>query len=179
MFLKNYYKALALYSFSDNVLSATNIQGVNVDGNTYTLYNYYGVTPTFMYTNVQSAATHVAQTSITGNPGVIFGDGDTAVTFDDHALAGNLFTTFSFTQTSVVGSDESGMYKTVTFILTNTGDTAFTIKEIGLMGKIASGGKTFRNYLFERTVLESPVTIEPGGIGEVTYTVRFNIPPTA
>lgn len=105
-------------------------------------------------------------------PGVYFGDGDAAPTEDDIALAGNYFTTFSCATSSLKVGDDNGFTVQVTYTLTNTGSSSFTIREIGLvipMRKSSSGSM----YTFvDRTVLDTPVTIEPGGVGQVTYTIR-------
>lgn len=111
------------------------------------------------------------------NPGkgVTFGDSDVAPTMDDYTLAGNVFANFTGTA-SVKAEGSDGLAKiTGLYTLTNTGDTAFTIREVALWQPITMGS-AITSILIERTVLDSPVTIEPGGVGQVTYTIRMNYP---
>ena len=115
--------------------------------------------------------------------GVCFGDGDTPPTPADLNISGNAFSTYNALYNLSTGVDDSGhIYVKAHYTITNTGDQAFTIKEIGLFAApslnkgpdIAVSG-TF-SILLDRTVLDTPVTIPAGGIGQVEYTITFNLP---
>lgn len=56
--------------------------------------------------------------------------------------------------------------------ITNNNETDITIGEVGIVYQTGSS----YSVLFERTVLESPITIPAGGVGQVTYTIRMNYP---
>ena len=102
------------------------------------------------------------------NSGVVFGSNDTPASKDDYQLIGDHFTTF--VSTVAKRFDPDLCTTTITYTLTNTGDTAFTIKEVGVF--VAP----YYLYLVYRQVLDSPVTIQPNGIGQVTLTFKVNVP---
>ena len=118
--------------------------------------------------------------------GVCFGDGDTPPTPADLNISGNAFSTYDALYNLSTGVDDSGhLYVKAHYTITNTGNEAFTIKEIGLFAApslnkgpdIAVAGSF--SILLDRTVLDTPVTIPAGGIGQVEYTITFNLPTAA
>jgi hypothetical protein len=104
--------------------------------------------------------------------GVAFGDGDTPPTLDDYCLSGNHIINHN---TTVLGEiNDNFDTATVTYTVTNTGDSSFTIKEVGVY--VTAGGQTHNTALVWREVLSEPVTIEAGGVGQVTLTFKVNAP---
>lgn len=124
--------------------------------------------------NYYSATMRVVRTSVGSYGGVIFGTGTAQPTIDDYKLSGNIISTIvasvSYTRTV---TEDSTVFQCV-YTLTNTGTEEITIGEIGLIG--GSGSYESNKMLVERTVLDSPVTIPAGGVGQVTYTITFNYP---
>lgn len=112
----------------------------------------------------------------TNSYATVFGDGDTPVTGSDYWLSGNQFTKFTSTVVTSTSFDDMGYTITSVYTLTNTGTTEFTVREVGLLANynISSSGAAY--FLCERTVLDTPVTIPVGGVGQVTYTVRCDYP---
>lgn len=111
--------------------------------------------------------------------GVYLGDGTDEPTMDDYRLSGNVINTFDYLNTVTLASkvDENVIEHSATYTITNTGTKAFTVSEIALIGnasKETNSGLAKHKCLFERTLLDNPVTIEPGGVGKVTYTIRMN-----
>ena len=102
--------------------------------------------------------------------GVIFGDGDTPPTAEDYKLAGNIITGLS-TSVNMTSSINNGVAQIVA-TYTITASSEVTIKEIAAFANAGSTGK----YMVDRTVLDTPVTIPAGGIGQVEYTITFNYP---
>ena len=105
--------------------------------------------------------------------GVCFGNGKTPATENDYCMEGDLLKDYGYSQIYSKTKDS------VTFVytITNNESEPFTISEIGLVDY------AYRNYgytyyysgiLVERTILESPITIPAGGVGQVTYTIRMN-----
>ena len=115
-------------------------------------------------------------TSTTSSGGVILGTGTTTPTLDDYCLSGDMITTFTYSKNVTVTSDESGVTITALYTITNTGSSAFTIGELGLIAATYSSTSTSNKCLVERTVLDTPVTIPAGGVGQVEYTITFNLP---
>ena len=110
--------------------------------------------------------------------GVRFGTGDTPPTLDDYKLSGNNVTGLTFSTNVVWVKDDDGDGATATYTITNNNTTDVTIQEVGLFQQIyTTRSKEDSTYqLWERTVLDSPVTIPAGGVGQITYTLRVNYP---
>ena len=107
-----------------------------------------------------------------GKQGVVFGDGDTPPTLGDYKLSGNIITALSAVA-NVARSIENGVAKAIAvYTLTNNSNADVTIREIGAI----TCYNTSSGYLVDRTVLDAPVTIPAGGIGQVVYTITFNYP---
>ena len=99
-------------------------------------------------------------------------------------MSGELFTTYTASYTDNIEQDDNGATRTIMYTLTNTGTEDFTISEVGLFGAAYLKHKDYARYLnyhvlFERTLLETPITIPAnGGVGQVTYTIRLDYPTT-
>lgn len=177
MITKNYYRYLA-YLFSNS--SAITAKYYSGDDKPMTCTA--STLLTWGYDNSQTgyyACMKALRTSLSGYGGVILGDGDTPPTSDDYKLAGNIISGYTYSSTlKRVVSDTAVTAKAV-YTITNTGSAEITIKEIGLIGFTTSGGAAASAVLFDRTVLDTPVTIPAGGVGQVEYTITFNLPTAA
>ena len=107
--------------------------------------------------------------------GILIGSGATPPTLDDYRLEAQI--TSGMTASNSRGFDENGNPYTI-ITLTNASDKAITVREIGVVGSgyYNAGSSGSKNVLLDRTILESPITIEPGGVGQITYTIRMNYP---
>ena len=174
MFTKNWYKALAGVFFY-----------------CYDKDTYIGVEGTNQYIRTPSSVTrlcenndgsgypslHKMRTGLNGNGGVVIGTGTKAPAVDDYALDGDVITTYTYSVSLSKKYDGTGAEVTALYTITNTGSKAFTVGEIGLIAELGSyGNPTMYKALLERTVLDSPITIDPGGVGQITYTLRMNYP---
>lgn len=111
--------------------------------------------------------------------GVIFGTGTTQPTLDDYQMSGEHFVEYTVSQSLTVDSDDLGVTYTCVYTLTSTASEDVTIGEIGLSGvaKRKLGSSFYcTGFLVERTLLETPITISPGGVAQITYTLRINYP---
>jgi hypothetical protein len=172
MYTRNYIKGFAarfsgVSTSGKDFDTIVNLKGQTVSANGY-LSSFGSNTP---ITN-QSVYfhKHTKGTITSDSDGIVFGDGDAPESLDDYCMAGNHFTTYNATYTRSFEMDDNEAISTIGFTLTNTGATDFTIREIGQIYQ--QGSSTTIIGLVERTVLESPVTIPAGGIGQVTYTIR-------
>lgn len=113
--------------------------------------------------------------------GICFGDSDEAASADDYWLKGNIISGFTYTVATIWDADGQGH---LLFTITNTSNAAFTIKEVVWTSSVTSywngassswGGTA----MLDRTVLDTPVTIPAGGVGQVEYTITFNLPTAA
>lgn len=181
MFLKNYYKLLASQIFAtsasvkrtngtDDSLTVTQGYQIRIGQDNFQCPSMHQ--PRFLHTTAQFNSTTASNGSNnSAGAGVYFGDGDTPVTIDDYTFAGEILNTASATASVTSAIDEEGATITGEYLISNSGDSDFTVKEVGLV--FAAG--TYR-VLLERTVLDEPVVIPAGGMGKVAYTIRLNFP---
>lgn len=170
MFTKNWYRLLAVTScMPSNTVSGL----VDLSGSAIT-----STGPSTSYAG-HYVLSHLMQQPRTafGNSGVFFGNGNELATLEDYKLSGDYISTFqSMVATSYENEADSSSI-TCNYTLANTGDTDIVISEVGIITYAWKGATSNNGWmLIERTVLEEPVTIEPGGVGQVTYTIRFNYP---
>lgn len=174
MFTRFYYKALAVAQ-ANSSYTGYSLSFKNYAGTTVTIsssLDYFISMCSYARINLCKAKKSGATLVSSGNYCVAFGDGDTPPTLDDYQLSGEHITTYDATITSQLDSDSLNSINTYT--ITNTGTSAFTIKEIGLFTSPSSSSRYFA--LVFREVLDSPVTIEAGGVGQVTLTLGVAIP---
>lgn len=172
MLLKNFYIALASHVFlqDDTAKMSKNIFGTNIaTSSSYCEDNLcIGTTSNASYCpSLYTANTY---------SGVVFGTGTAPVTFDDYTLSGTEITSYTYSRTVTKSVDELGMSITGLYTITNTSNESFTIGEVGLRCTYNGSSGSSNIIMIERTVLESPVTIPAGGVGQVTYTIRMNYP---
>lgn len=105
--------------------------------------------------------------------GVIFGDGDTEPTEDDYTLSGNIITGIAYTSKVTRVIENNKNTRTVTYTITNNNSESITIKEIGYVGYAKYNSGYAYSVLLDRELLENPITIEAGGVGQITYTVTI------
>lgn len=123
----------------------------------------------------QNAIVAKAHNTLIASRGICLGSGTTPATIDDYKLENPITTGFS---ASVVRQYDAQYNSTFVITLTNTSADDIVIGEIGYVGDAHYGaGNSYAAYvLFDRTVLDSPITIPAGGIGQITYTIRLNYP---
>ncbi len=177
MFTRNYYKALAMVMSGGTAsITYTGVTGAD-HTRAYDCSNAikFGAKPSDPDGSHASMA--YIQKSFNSNGGVVIGTGTTEPTLDDTTLSGDIISTFDYSCVLEEVINDSGLTATATYTITNTGDTAFTIGEIGLIANLRStvDSDTYK-ALLERTLLGVPITIEPGGVGQVTYVLKLNFP---
>lgn len=165
MVLKNYYVALGKL-----ILNKAHNAGISYTGESVTPANTNAVSIHSIITSPKS--------DYLGSDGVKFGTGTTPVTFEDYCLSGDMINNLAFSTVTQHASDNNGVHITAVYTITNNNPTDVTIGEVGMMYRhVTSQTGIVGNYmLIERTVLDTPVTIPAGGIGQVVYTITFNYP---
>lgn len=174
MFLSNFYKIYGMYFTKrfDGV-SFTLPDGSIIKG-------YYYNTTTAPYNFCLENIVDLSTTYYSN--GVIFGDGTTPPTISDYCLSGNIISGITMSSTRSATCTENAAETSVLYTITNNNTEAITIGEIGYIGynqyykDSTSTSSNSERLLLERTVLESPITIEAGGVGQITYTLRMNYP---
>ena len=174
MLLKNWYILRALKQlYTTTSILATPMVAYN--GNTpLNFYPHYSQPAGYlggMLSSVLNAASYAQ--------GVLFGDGNAAVTINDHRLSGNVIPLLA-SNVKVFRTNEvsdSGLIVKARYTITNVASTDITIREVGLMeGYRYHNDSSDAAVLVDRTVLDTPVTIPAGGVGQVEYTITFNYP---
>lgn len=139
------------------------------------------------YVKTVDVSQNLESSTITSNPissyGLIFGSGNTPATIDDYKLSGDAIQNIStsYTDNSTYEEDGSASVASYTYTITNNNDTDITIGEVGLFSGATWNVKSYsiythHYYMYERTALETPITIPAGGVGQVTYTIRMEYP---
>lgn len=165
MFTKWYYKLLPCGIMSC-VSTNYNVALKNYKGTLYNV-NYQNCRGgSWLENTLQSPLNNSTKDSISF-AGVVFGNGDAQPTIDDYQLSGEHFKNFSSSYAH--SYDANTNEGTITYTLVNNNDSDFTIREVGVFA-------TSSVVLMIREVLDSPVTIPAGGIGQVTLTIKVAIP---
>lgn len=179
MLVKNWYRMFfgRAGNFTTGEMGLRFIDGTVQNGND-TLGNMLVHHATFALAISSAAAPYMGR-FIKGSPygynswgGVAFGDGSTPVSFDDYELAGQAHAAYDATASISKSVDDDGATITALYTITNNSDADMVIAELGLF----HGYNNTVYFMVERTVLDSPVTIPAGGVGQITYTIRMNYP---
>lgn len=151
--------------------------GLRPNGTDSSFYNATNDTSS-LFLNFPKIMSFVNSTNGLGS--VFFGDGDTTPTPNDYNLAGYMFTATDIDVTASVKTvvDDDGVATTGTYTITNKTDAEITIREVCVRARCmyAASSSSYTHFMLDRTVLDSPVTIPAGGVGQVTYTIRMNYP---
>lgn len=174
MITSNFYRSVGVMF---KTVSAAKVK--NVSGNTKTCYHPGS---TYLYNwyiggSTNGSSLFYAPQVTSSNGGVWFGTGNTPPTFDDYKLSGTQVLGLAATKVLTLDEDDEGGGITGTYTLINNNASEVTISEVGLFAPIFTSANKIDTYqMWERTVLDNPVTIPAGGVGKVTYTVRANWP---
>lgn len=105
--------------------------------------------------------------------GIVLGSGTTPATINDYCLESRI--TSGLVCSSLMERDENNDV-TIIVTATNSGDSNITIGEIGYQGSAPYSAQSSSStaVLLERTVLNTPITIVPGGVGQVAYKINMN-----
>ena len=109
--------------------------------------------------------------------GIHFGDGTAEPTKDDYNLSGNRVTGLTERgRTRDVSHTEDTVTLTETITLTNTNSDTVTISEIAWIKNVYCDNFMTGYFLFDRTLLDTPVTIPAGEDGIIMYKRSVTIP---
>lgn len=110
--------------------------------------------------------------------GVLFGTGDTPASLGDYKLAGDVIANIAVLINRTYSQAQQSLKAVYT--ITNDNSEEITIKEVALNVSVPHNSDNYKNeYIIDRTVLDTPVTIPAGGVGQVEYTITFNLPTAA
>lgn len=103
---------------------------------------------------------------------IILGNGTTEPTPEDYCLESQITTNLSCDNVSV---SRNTTVKTYTATFSNSGTSPITVTEIGYVSRTGYGTDhmVYDDFLMDRTVLETPITIPAGESRTVTYELSF------
>ena len=172
MFTKNYYNTIMAMMTGEESMKVKDMKGnmCNTSGNSangYTIkfYKSSGATNDMPYIG------NLRKNTSDYNQGIIIGTGNSQATIDDYCMSGNIINTFNYSVAIDYVKNDNEMVITAIYTITNTGSESFTIGEIGMYSINKLSSNNTNRILFERTALDSPITIEAGGVGQLTYTI--------
>lgn len=167
MFLNNWYTCISAI-----ITQISGVKCVTVDGTTATCPINTSSSSIYNTLRLNYLMKTIPLGTHLKNVGAVFGTGNSAA-IDDYTLSGTLLTSAHISAVCSLAADydNEGMTLTGTYTISNVSANEITISEIGLV--------TYNSSVYclvEHTVLDTPVTIPAGGVGQVTYTIRFNYP---
>lgn len=178
MVTKNFKKLIFSYLFNSGEVGTGNpyaINNVSVIRTDSTTGNFLGGTNRRDAFNANINCFNHISTDNTANGylHVKVGTGTTAPTADDYELE-SVNSDITVSSASTAPTDSSSRIYTVT--LNNPTDNDINITEIGLYGRLSDYygiALAYGEYLLDRTVLSTPVTIPAGQSKAITYEIGF------
>lgn len=142
------------------------------------IINTFSNIGTNLMNNVKTTAFGAYSSSVNG---VWFGSGTTPPSADDYSLSGNMVKDFTHSVSlQTTRNDNGSVTMTATYSLTSTASTDIVIGEIGMfictLGVLEGSTVSNKTYpvLIDRAVFPTPITIPPGGFGQVVYTFTYD-----
>lgn len=182
MFTNNFRKILFRYifGFSTNTTDepSTNISDrptlISISGSSrYMDDNGHGRGSSGMWFSAINSLSTLSTNPTDGLGYIVLGNGTTKPTPEDYRLESQITTNLSCDSVSV---SRNTTVKTYTATFSNSGTSDITVTEIGYVSKTSynyNGIYKFDNFLMDRTVLETPITIPAGESRTVTYELSF------
>ena len=158
--------------FADPEQRLTDLKPLNWDGQSKTKYYPYKTS-----VSINSAINTVKTDLARHTKGVLFGTGDTPASLDDYKLAGDVIQNIAASIAETYSYSEAQPSLKAVYTITNNNAAAITIKEVALHVLYNyTSNNSVRGCVIDRTVLDTPVTIPAGGVGQVEYTIKLNLP---
>ena len=173
---KNFLKLAAMmferHGTAKGLLSVTDVNG-----------NTCYISPTSFYSS--SGYPYSSNVSVTTNAtsvGISIGSGNTAATENDINLESTITSGFTATvmQNTYLDEDQNPCCELL-LTITNTSGSTIVINEIGMKQNLYVAAAQYgtsmstRVCLIDRTVLDTPVMVQAGGIAVVKYTLKTEI----
>lgn len=179
MLTNNYYSLLG-FCLTSNVASAYH-PFTTTDGEVK-YYRFYSNQASQYVENGLGFGSAGSIASSVNGLGILFCDGTTPPTASDYTISGKVIKGLTISTIKTADLDEPGaVSKNVLYTITNGNSTPVTISEIAYVYNMYgyNGNSSTLNSVYtllDRTILDVPITIEPGSVGQITYTVKLNYP---
>lgn len=126
------------------------------------------------YASIINSLSTINTGAANGRGYIILGTGTTEPTPEDYRLESQITTNLSCDSVSV---SRNTTVKTYTATFSNSGTSDMIVTEIGYVSRLLHlynlGDYLYDNFLMDRTVLDTPVTIPAGESRTITYTLSF------
>jgi len=146
---------------------------ISISGSSQHITDYGGGARGIWFSTVNSLST-LNTTPTNGRGYIILGNGTTEPTPEDYRLESQITENLSCDNVSV---SRNTMIKTYTATFSNSGTSPMTVTEIGYVSRFAkiynAGDYIYDDFLMDRTVLDTPITIPAGESRTVTYELSF------
>ena len=164
MLTKNFYNVI------ESLFGRSDLKGTDQSGNTISVY------PKADHVQVSQGSTLGTWATGMYNPGIGLGTGTTEPLPTDYNLSGNrLLSNLGVTINKNKTYNDDGCKHSSVITVTNNNSSDITITEVAWFGYIyQSNTSSFSVAMFDRTLLDEPLTIPAGGTGQITYTIDFN-----
>lgn len=170
--------------FTKNYINFTRDVFLGKDTSSVEVISPSGLTQ-FLSVNTYSQIGHLMRRALcrkypteTNLCGVYFGSGSTPATVNDITLEAPIVSGLSITNAdkTLLLYDGNGVgTASASYTVKNTTEEEINIREIGCFATGVGQGTTGAVMtLFERTVLDNPITIQPGVTKLITYKLTFN-----
>ena len=175
MLTKNFYNHVMSYLTGNTIVGGA----VDTNGTVYDMYDAEKITYDWSYMKTLTLSNYFGNYS--AGAGVRIGNGVTPATADDYTLESiitNDRLVIGNPGSVLVTKEKDFVAVYAVYTIANNGTESQSISEIGLFTgmKTGSSSTNITLGLMDRTVLESPITINPGEAKPITYTIRFNYP---
>ncbi len=124
----------------------------------------------YVWNTTVNALSTLATTSTNGLGYIVLGNGTTEPTPEDYRLESQITTNLSCDSVSV---SRNTTVKTYTATFSNSGTSDITVTEVGYVSRIIYKYSNYDDFLMDRTVLDTPITIPAGESRTVTYELSF------
>lgn len=106
---------------------------------------------------------------------IIVGSDNTAETGSSYGLKKKITSGLNLALVkSMVDNDDGSHSSVMTATYTNISSDTITIGEVGLKGNVKlTGSSTTTSIIIDRTPLGTPLTIQPGEVGRIVYTITM------
>ena len=131
---------------------------------------------TFTFNNVATQAAEALLPMLIHQCGeIILGGDNSAETGDSYCLKKKITAGLNVALTrNVVDNDDGSHSSIVVANITNVSSAPITIGEIGLKDTVYYFGSISENVVLDRTPLGTPLTIQPGEVGRIVYTITMS-----
>lgn len=177
MLTNNYYtllKTLVVYDtvnyLGDALFSLVNVNGGLVKPYTGLVWRDDIMLALYLGVDAAVRQSYKCSSSVTAyGGGIVLGSGARATSENDYKLESIITSGFSSVLKTAVGKDEDGnLYREHTISLTATGNSGLTVSELG---SIRGSDRSDGTFLFDRTVLDSPVVLKYGESATIKYRI--------